>query len=47
MIRNQIFIAVLSRIVTDAAFSNVRIFDPQRNVVLFIDQLGRRPGGTP
>jgi hypothetical protein len=44
MIRNRFFIAVLSSIVTDAAFSNVQIFDPQGHVPLFIDQLGPRPG---
>ena len=44
MIRNRFFIAVLSSIVTDAAFSNVQIFDPQGHVPLFIDQRGSLPG---
>jgi len=30
--------------VTDAAFSNVQIFDPQGNILLFMGQLGPRPG---
>jgi hypothetical protein len=47
MIRNRFFIAVLSITVTDAAFSNVQIFDLQGHIPLFIDQQGPRPGGTP
>ena len=43
MVRNRFFIAVLSSIVTDAAFSNVQIC-LQGNVLLFIGQFGPRPG---
>jgi len=47
MIRNRFIIAVLSRIMTDAAFSDVQILDSQGHVPLLIEQLGPRPGGTP
>ena len=44
MIRKRFFIAVLSIVVTDVAFSNVHIFDPQGSVLRFTGQPGPRPG---
>jgi hypothetical protein len=47
MIRNRFLIAALFSVMTDAAFSNVRIVSLQGTVLFVIGQPGPLPGGTP
>jgi hypothetical protein len=44
MIRNRFFMAILLIVVTDSAFSNAQVFDPEGNALFFIGRLGPRPG---